>query len=117
MYTLDDLKKAQDTLTTWSERWENYSGNNPNKYQSDLKTARAKVRHITDYLKNNGTIPKSEQELLNDELDSHFPNAQSKEIVEYKGKKYKKVFFPEEKSRSGKTVQEWGQRWNAIDEN
>lgn len=32
MYTAEDLNKAQEELELWEKRWDNYSGNNPNKY-------------------------------------------------------------------------------------
>jgi hypothetical protein len=59
--------------------------------------------------------PLTEKELLDKELDEAFPNAQSKQIVEHKGRKYRRRFWPLDKSRSGKTVHEWGCDWIEID--
>lgn len=51
MYTLEDLENARKKLESLQERWANYTGNNPNKYESDLKSARREIRIIEDYLK------------------------------------------------------------------
>lgn len=114
MYTIDDLNKAQEELNDLNRRWENYSGNNPDKYQSDIKIARSNVRSIMNYLKSTGVLEMTPHETLNTELNRAFPNARSKEIVEYNGQKYQRQFFPLEKSRSRKTVTVWGKDWVKI---
>ncbi len=114
MYTSEDLEKANAELALWEKRWDNYSGNNPNKYQSDIRLCRGRVRMISDYLKRSGELEMSLQEKLNAELDRAFPNAQSKEIVEYQGEKYQRRFYPLEKSRSRKSVTVWGKEWAKI---
>lgn len=114
MYTIEDFNKANEELKLWQKRWDNYSGNNPNKYQADIRSARSKVRTISEYLKKSGVIEMSLSEKLNLELDRAFPNAQSKEVVEYKGEKYQRRFYPLEKSRSRKTVTVWGKEWDKI---
>ncbi len=115
MYSLEDLKKAQDELEHWNERFANDSSNNPNKHSSQIKSARATVRLITDFLKSNGTIELTEKEALEESLDNKFPNASSNQIVEFKGVKYKRKFFPLEKSNSRKTVTAWGKRWDLVE--
>ena len=85
-YTLIDLEAAKDTLAALNKRFDNYSGNNPDKFQSDIRPARAKVRDIEAVLKASGAIPRSEQEQIEHLLDSKYPNARSKEIVEHEGK-------------------------------
>ena len=116
MYTLDDYEKAKAELAHWQRVWENYTGNNPNKYHADIKAAAEKVRAIKQHLQNTGVLELSEKEKFEKELDLAFPNAKSKEIVEYKGKKYRRRFFPLEQSRSGKTVTAWGKRWELVDQ-
>ena len=116
LYSLDDLKTAQDTLDSINTKWSNYSGNNPNKYQSELKSARRSVKLITESLKSSGLIPLTEAETLNKELDILFPKARSKQIIEHNGAKYIKKFFPAEKSNSGKTVTAWDSYWEIIKE-
>lgn len=111
LYTLADLEKAQLELDREIERWDNYNGNNPNKYQSDIKSARQQLLHIEEQLKSAGTIPLSDKEKLNRELDQLFPNASSKEIVKHNGVSFIKRFRPREKSRSGKTVTAWVAWW------
>jgi hypothetical protein len=47
-------------------------------------------------------------------IDAQHPSARSGEVVEHAGQRYRRRFFPEEKSRSGKTVTEWGRTWEAV---
>ncbi|CAK2039539.1 conserved hypothetical protein [Vibrio crassostreae] len=114
MYTLEDLQAAQTELELWEGRWERYDGNNPNKYQADIKNARSLVRNITESLKDIGLLERNEQENLDARLDKEFPNAQSKQIVEFEGKKYQRCFFPLRKSCSRKSVVEWGKSWDLV---
>lgn len=116
MYTLEDYEKAKSARAEWNDRWNNYMGNNPDKYQSDLKAAAKKVREIEQYLKDAGLLPLSEKEKVERDLDRAFPNAQSKEIVVHNGMKYQRRFLPLDKSRSGKTVKEWAKSWEPVGE-
>ena len=113
-YTLDDFEKARTELRGWSDRFDRYSGNNPNKYQSDIRMASMKVEMIESSLKASGIIPKSEKELLEERIDAAFPNARSKDIVEFEGQKYQLRFWPKRKSRSRKTVKEWERWWEKL---
>jgi hypothetical protein len=63
-----------------------------------------------------GLLERSYKEKLERELNRIFPNAQSKEIVEHNGKKYRRRYWPLEKSRSGKTVKEWDKSWVMVEE-
>jgi len=114
MHTLEDLDKVRAELRDWEDRFDRYSGNNPDKYKSDIRLARQKVRLIETALKDSGVLPLSDQEKLEKELDGKFPNARSKEIVVHNERRYQRRFFPLEKSRSGKTVTEWGCEWIDI---
>lgn len=113
-YTLADLEKARAALDAVNERFASYSGNNPDKYQSQIKAAERDVRAIKAALKMDGTLPLTDQEKLERELDAAFPKAQSKEVVQYKGKKYQRWFYPAEKSNSGRTVHGWDKGWKEI---
>jgi len=42
MYTLEAYEKARAELPLWNERWDNYTGNNPDKYQTDIRDAARK---------------------------------------------------------------------------
>lgn len=57
MATVEDLEEARRELARWNERFDNYSGNNPNKYRSDINAARQRVRDLEDYLKAAGALP------------------------------------------------------------
>lgn len=100
MYTTNDLKSALAELTRELERKYNYSGNNPNKHESAIKAARRKVDIIESFLKSNGTIPLTEQERLNNELDRAYPNTPHNKEVEYQGQKYKSLYTCAERTRS-----------------
>jgi len=114
MHTLEDYEKAQAEVRRWTDAFDRYSGNNPDKCQSEIKHARTKLREIEEDLKSSGLLVMNEKEELEAELDKRFPNAKSKEVVEFKGKNYQRKYFPLEKSRSGKNVTEWGKAWVEI---
>lgn len=114
-YTLEDLEQAQAELRGHSDRSANYSGNNPNKYRSDIDMAMMKVESIEASLKASGVLPKSEQELLEERIDAAFPKAQSKDIVDFEGRKYQLRYWPKRKSRSGQ-VKEWAHGWELLAE-
>ncbi|MBT3726770.1 hypothetical protein HOG21_03580 [bacterium] len=114
MYTLDDLEKARADFAKWDDKFSEYTGNNPSKYDSQIKAALRKIRTIETVLKNGGALARTAQEELDYELDRLFPDAKSKSIHEKDGKKYQIIYFPIEKSNSGKTVTEWGHRWKDI---
>lgn len=116
MYTLQDYEKAKAELRAVQTRWENYSGNNPDKYQADLKAARSRIRAIESYLKGIGELPSIDQERLERELEKAFPHARNKDIVQYRGKKYRRRILPLERSRSRKSVTEWGKSWEEAKE-
>lgn len=104
MHTLQDLESAKAVLVSLQDRWENYSGNNPDKFKTDIRLASEKVDSIHEYLKLSGVIALTPQEELWKALDQQFPNARSKEIVTFQGCGYQRKFTPGGKSLSGKTV-------------
>ena len=114
MYTKDDLDQAKAELERVQKAWENYSGNNPDKYRAQIRDAGTRVRTIERHLKEAGVIPMTDAELLERELDATFPDAQSKQVVEHKGKRYQRNFNPLGKSLTGKTVTEWGKEWKEL---
>jgi hypothetical protein len=113
VYSLADLEAAKAERQAWDDRWESYSGNNPNKYHSQRNAAQAKVEFIESYLKATGVVPLSDQEVLERELDRLFPEAKSKEIVELQGERYQRRFSTAEKSRSG-NVKRWNKFWVLV---
>ncbi len=114
-YTLEDLEKAKKTYEYWLKCMGDYDGGNPNKYHAEVRASASMVREIEQALKAAGVLEMTEAEKINAELDGFYPNAQSRSIVEYKGKKYQIRYFPLSASRSGKTVHEWGHQWQCLD--
>lgn len=114
-YTLADLEQAKAELTAADDAWANSSSNNPNKGQARLKAAREKVRYIEAELKRTGVLELSPKEKLEAELDRRFPDAKSREVVEFEGRRYRRRFEPLEKSRTGKSVTAWGKYWEAVE--
>lgn len=112
--SLDDLGIAEAELKRWDDAYANDSSNNPNKYEAQRRDARRAVRRISEALKSQGIIEKSEAEKITAELDRLFPNAKSKASVMHNGVTYQNRYFPLEKSRSRKTVKEWGHEWVEI---
>ncbi|MEP1612413.1 MAG: hypothetical protein ABJL72_10865 [Roseobacter sp.] len=66
-YTPDDLEEATKSLRDWQDKFDRYSGNNPNKYQADSRAARRRVRQIENSLKASGQLALSEDEALEKE--------------------------------------------------
>lgn len=108
---LEDLEAARVELANVQRRWDNYSGNNPDKYKTDIRQATEKVQSISDILKLAKIIALTPEEELFKVLDAAFPKAQSKEVVSYNGLLYERKFTPGGKSRSGKTVTSWLRSW------
>lgn len=107
-YTLEDLEREK--------QWDSGMGpNNPGAEKRKYAAHLRRLRTIENYLKARGILELSEEEKNNAELDKLYPNAKSKTIVEYKGKKYQIKYFPLEKSSSGKTVYEWGHEWQLVE--
>ena len=111
MYSLEDLAKARGEARNWGDAYANDRSNNPNKYQAQRRDAGIKIRRIEEYLKDKGIIPKTPQEVLNEDLDKLYPDAKSKTVVNHNGTKYQIRYFPLVQSRSRKTVKEWGHNW------
>lgn len=117
MYTINDFKKANAELDEIEKRWTAaYSADGPNPLDAEAKLVAGKVREIEEDLKRRGIIPYTDHELAEASLDAAFPNAQSKEVVTYNGKRYRRKFYPVEKSKTGKTVRKWGKAWVLLDE-
>ena len=104
------LAEAKANLESKLDRLDRYDGNNPNKYQSDIRLARSAYDSLERQCKFGKLMPYTEQELLDQRLDAVFPNAKSKQIVEFDGAKYKRTFSPNF-SNSGKTVTSWDKEW------
>ena len=114
MHTLDELRTAKAALETAERQWENYDGNNPNKYRSSVTDARVKVREIEADLTARGLLARSDREELAHRIDHAFPNARSGRIVEFEGKRYKRRYTPRGKSLSGKTVYGYDGSWDEV---
>jgi hypothetical protein len=114
MYSLDDLTAAKAETQKWDDAFANDRSNNPNKYEAQRRDAEAKVRKIEETLKRQGLIPKTDADLLNEELDLLYPNAKSRTVVTHNGQRYQVRYFPLIESRSRKTVREWGHSWALL---
>lgn len=113
-YTLDDHAKASQDLAHLQERWENYSGNNPNKYRAEIEAAKAVLTRIERSLKEAGLMARTTQEERDAALDAAFPNALTHQIVEWEGRRFQKRYTPVATSLSGKTVREWKGFWTQL---
>jgi hypothetical protein len=113
-YTLDDHAKAAQNLAHLQEKWENYSGNNPNKYRAEIEVAKAALTRIERALKEAGLMARTAQEQRDAALDAAFPNAFTRQIVEWEGQRFQKCYTPIATSLSGKTVREWKGFWTQL---
>lgn len=114
MHSLNDLEAAEAELKRWNDAYANDRSNNPKKYEAQRRDARSAVRRILEDLKRQGVIERSESEKLNLLLDGLYPKAMSGTIIKYQGIMYRVRHIPLIKSRSGKTVKEWGHEWLAL---
>ncbi|MBB5876168.1 MULTISPECIES: hypothetical protein [Xanthomonas] len=113
-YTLDDHAKAKEALELLRSKRSAYSGNNPNKFRADIETAKARLSDIESTLKEAGILQRTPTEQRDSLLDKAFPEARSKEVVEWQGKRFKKIYTPAGKSLSGKTVLKWNTHWEEL---
>jgi hypothetical protein len=109
--TLADLEHARAERDAAEESWANYSGNNPNKGHSRRTAARIRVHELTKALKAQGDLPMTEHEQLCANLDKLAPNAKSRAVVTFEGRKYRCRYIAVEMSRSGKSVVHWDHTW------
>lgn len=111
---IGELAEARRQLARFEQRWEDYTGNNPNKYRGDLNLWRGEVDRLERALKKDGVLPVTDEEKLEFELDRRFPGARSREVVEFDGKKYRRRFSPAEFSRTRKSVTRWHKWWEPV---
>ena len=104
---LDEYEAAKVRLAAVQARWANYSGNNPDKYRSELREAQEHLAATEAELKRLELLPITDAERLGAALDRAFPNARSKEIVTFEGARYQRRFYPATRSNSGKSVRSW----------
>ncbi len=117
MHTIEDLRQANAALDEVAERWSAaYSENCTNPLDAEAKAAAEKVRHIEEDLRRRGLLPFTAHELLEESLDQRYPDAQSKEVVLYNGKRYRRRFYPLALSKSGKSVKQWVKKWEPLDD-
>jgi len=113
-YTLAEYSEAKAKLEALKARWENYSGNNPNKFQADIAIAKAELHSIEVELKKAGELAQTPSEKRDVLLDEAFPNARSRQVVDWQGKKYMRRFSPVSTSLTGKTVKAWKKYWEEV---
>ncbi|HEU5020025.1 MAG TPA: hypothetical protein VFT69_18855 [Pseudolabrys sp.] len=116
-YTLDDLAEAQRAVEVCENRVDNHRRNNPNYGRADLRRARDHLDLVVTNLKRQGLIPLTPKEQLDAALNAKFPNAESKLIVTFEGKRYQRRYRPARRSLSGKTVMEWHGSWEPLADN
>ena len=112
-YMLEDLATAQEELDRWQRAWENYPGNNPKKFDAQLRASRDRVALLQKQLKEAGVLPWTDQELIERELDRAFPRARHNEIVEWNGERYQRKFTPVLSNR--RRVKSWSGTWIKLE--
>ncbi|OHX25403.1 hypothetical protein BHL63_13415 [Xanthomonas alfalfae] len=92
-YTLNDHAKAVLDLARLNEKWENYSGNNPNKYRADIEAAKATLARVERALKDTGVLPRTAQEERDAALDKAYLNALTAKSRSGKVKQRSQIHF------------------------
>ncbi|MDO9405593.1 MAG: hypothetical protein Q7T87_16285 [Polaromonas sp.] len=116
MATLEQYEQAKTLIETVEKQQEKYNGNNPDKYRTNVTQARIVLKIIEDDLKAQGLLTATQEEKLSFELSKLFPRAQSKDVVQFEGKRYFCKYTPFAKSLSGKSVLHWEKRWIEVTE-
>jgi hypothetical protein len=113
-YTVADLEAARAAFAAEEARWDNYSGNNPDKFRTQRQAALEHVRAVEAELKRAGVISYSAAELISRELQQAFPNSPSRSIVEHKGRLYQVRYMPNGLSRSGNVKCGYTATWKEL---
>lgn len=103
IYTEEDLKQAEEHAggDFSSER------NNPNAGRAETHYAQEDVGRIRHYLE-------FQKDEISKNLDKLYPRSKSRTIATYEGKKYQIRYFPLQTSSTGKTVYEFGHKWEEV---
>lgn len=64
------MQRPKRLFKSVQDKIDRYSGNNPDKYQSELRSALRDVRELEQTLKANGALPRTQEEELFAELDA-----------------------------------------------
>lgn len=72
------------------------------------------MKIVADDLKAQKILESTEKKILSAKISRQFPNASSKDEVEFEGKRYWLRFTPFAKSLTGKSVLLWTQEWVGI---
>jgi hypothetical protein len=111
--TLADLQEAQVDLERQRERRDNYTGNNPNKYVTEVRLAQETVSTLTQALKASGLLARTDHEILEAKLDAAHPKARPKDIVTFENERFQRWMTPATRSLSG-GVATWDKGWTKI---
>lgn len=116
MYSLDDLEKARANFEYFSDLWSReHSENKSNKYDAEARQSSEHLREVEEYLKSNGLLAYTDDELAQETLNYKYPLAKSRDVVSLNGIRYQKRFYPKKRSKTGKTVKEWRTEWVNLD--
>ena len=114
MTTLADLEAVKAELAQWQDRFANDRSNNPNKHRSSIRSASDKVAAIEAALKASGDMPRTEKNELEVRLDAAFPNAKSRQIISFEGKRYQRRFTPARMRNSRRSMTQWDKWWDDL---
>ncbi|MBW5414756.1 hypothetical protein [Pseudomonas sp. MAG002Y] len=81
--------------------------------REEVDKAEAKLADVIAYLRVNGAMPKTPHEILEESLDLLYPEAASRQIVEYQGKRYQRRFKPLKRGKGGGVVK-WEKSWLPV---
>jgi hypothetical protein len=107
---LEELEAARADLAQQIQRRDNYDGNNPNKYATDVRLAQERVSELERALKASEQLPRTPQEVLDARLDAAFPRARHRDIMTFENERYQRWVTPATRTLSGK-VASWNKVW------
>ena len=110
LYTVEGLAWLTAELAREQAKWDNYSGNNPNKGAADRRALSRQIEQVTAALKDAGTLPSTPEERLKKVLDKQTPGRLKGCCTRYEGQWYKFRL-------TGKNADDhWTWAWDAVDQ-
>lgn len=112
---LDQLEAARKALSDLDSRFENYDGNNPDKYVVPRQRAREHLAAVERACKAAGVLPLTEHEAREQRLDQAFPKVANRQVVEFEGSHFQRRFMKATVSRAGNPTS-WTPYWAELKE-
>tara|TARA_B110000503_G_C6757912_1_gene254235 strand:+ start:84 stop:458 length:375 start_codon:yes stop_codon:yes gene_type:complete len=114
-FTYEEFTGTDKTLQTLNERLHRSVMSDSMRSLKDSGDIRESISKYLIQCKKDGILDYTDKEWLDICIDDEHPNTNSKEVVIFEGKRYRRRFKPAYTSRSGKSVYRWSKSWELLD--